>query len=151
VWIVAGVPLLLAVLHPRVFVPLSTWALRRAGREPLPRFLSGRAMAVLLVGYAVQMVLLSVGVWALVRSAAGPAAGGPAFVGLAFVLSFTLATLAFIFPSGLGVREGLFALALSQHLPGSVAATISVGVRLVLTAVELGFVGVAALAGRSRG
>jgi glycosyltransferase 2 family protein len=147
-WVVAVAPLLLVLLHPRIFRRASTIALRRAGREPLERFLAPRDMAVLLAGYAVQAVVLGAAVWLPVRSAAGPAAGGPAFVGLAFLFAFTLSTLAIVFPSGLGLREGLFALALAQHLPNGVAVTLSVGLRLVLTAVELGFVGVCALLGR---
>jgi hypothetical protein len=64
------------------------------------------------------------------------------------VLSFLVSTLAFVFPSGLGLREGAFALALSHTLPTSVAVACSVGVRLVLTLFELAFVAVAALVGR---
>ena len=86
----------------------------------------------------------------MVRSAAGAEAGGPAFVGLAFLLSFAVSTLAFVFPSGLGVREGAFALALSQNLPGSVAIALSVGTRVMLTTVELVFIALAVLAGRHR-
>jgi uncharacterized membrane protein YbhN (UPF0104 family) len=71
-------------------------------------------------------------------------------VGLAFLLSFAVSMLAFVFPSGLGVREGAFALALSQNLPGSVAVAVAVGTRLVLTLVELAFIGAVALAGRRR-
>ena len=49
--------------------------------------------------------------------------------------------IAFVFPSGLGVREGAFALALAQNVPGSVAVALSVGARLVLSLVELAFIG----------
>ena len=71
-------------------------------------------------------------------------------MGLAFLLSFAVSMIAFIFPSGLGVREGVFALALAQNLPGSVAVALSVGVRLVLTLVELAFIGVVYLIARDR-
>ncbi len=86
----------------------------------------------------------------MVRSAAGPEAGGPGFVGLAFLLSFAVSMVAFIFPSGLGVREGAFALALAQNLPTGVAVAISVGTRLVLTVVELIVIGIIVLVGRDR-
>ena len=69
-------------------------------------------------------------------------AGGPAFVGSAFLLSFAVSTLAFIFPSGLGVREGAFALALAQNLPTGVAVALSVGTRVLLTVVELAVIAV---------
>lgn len=150
-WLVALVPPGLLLLHPRVFGPVSARLLRAAGREPLPRLLGLRPLAALLAWYAGAAALLGAGIWLLVRSAAGAEAGGPAFVGLAFLLSFAVSMLAFIFPSGLGVREGAFALALAQNLPGSVAVAVAVGTRLVLTLVELAFIGTVALAGRRRG
>jgi hypothetical protein len=77
-----------------------------------------------------------------------PGAGPLAYVGLSFLASFVVSMLAFVFPSGLGVREGAFALALSRYLPGGVAIAASTGIRLVLTAAELLFVAVAVLADR---
>ena len=149
-WLLALVPLGLVLLHPRIFGPLSAWLLRRAGREPLPRLLAARPLAGLLVAYVGVAALLGVGIWLLVRSAAGAEAGGPAFVGLAFLLSFAVSMIAFIFPSGLGVREGAFALALAQNVPGSVAVALSVGARLVLTLVELAFIAAVVVAERRR-
>jgi glycosyltransferase 2 family protein len=149
IWLVGLVLVFLVLLHPRLFRRLSSWALRRVGREPLPRYLATGEMAGLLAWYAVTAGLVVVSVWALVHSAA-PDAGGPGFVGLAFLLSFTVSMLTFIFPAGLGVRDGIFALALSQNLPGSVAVTVSVGLRLVMTCLELAFVGACALAARRR-
>lgn len=148
VWLVALVPLLLVPLHPRVFRPLTAWALARAKREPLAGVLEARAVASLVAWYAVTAVILALGIWALVRSAAGPGAGGAVLVGGGFLLAFTVSMLAFIFPSGLGVREGAFALVLAVNLPDEVAIAVAVGVRLVLTAVELSFIGAAALAAR---
>jgi hypothetical protein len=95
--------------------------------------------------------MLGLGMWLAIRSAAGPEAGGPAFVGLAFLLSFAVSMVAFIFPSGLGVREGAFALALAQNVPTGVAVALSVGSRLLLTLVELGVIATLVfLGGRAR-
>jgi hypothetical protein len=146
-WVVALVPLGLVALHPRVFGPAANWGLRKLGREPLTVFLSGRALMALFAWYAVAAALLALGVGLVVRSAA-PGAGSLAYVGLAFLASFVVSMLAFVFPSGLGVREGAFALALARDLPGGVAIALSAGVRLVLTAAELLFVGVAVLLDR---
>lgn len=148
VWLVALVPLLLVPLHPRVFRPATDAILRRARREPLGEILATRAVGALVAWYAATAVLLAIGVWALVRSAAGPTAGDPVLVGGGFLLAFTVSMLAFIFPSGLGVREGAFALVLAERLPDEVAVAVAVGVRLALTAVEVGFVAAAALAVR---
>jgi hypothetical protein len=149
-WLLALVPLGLVLLDPRLFGPVSSWLLRKAGREPLPRLLATRPLLGLLGWYAGIAVLGGIGIWLLVRSAAGAEAGGPAFVGLAFLLSFAVSMIAFIFPSGLGVREGAFALALSQNVPGSVAVALSVGSRLVLSLVELAFIGGVVLLERRR-
>jgi hypothetical protein len=48
------------------------------------------------------------------------------------------------------VREGAFALALAQNVPTGVAVAVSVGTRLVLTAVELVVISIVVLAGRDR-
>jgi hypothetical protein len=149
-WLLALLPLGLLGLHPRVFGPLSAWALRRARREPLPILLAPRPLAGLIAWYTFTAVLLGLGVWLLVRSAAGAEAGDPAFVGLAFLLSFAISVVAFLFPSGLGVREGAFALALAQNVPTGVAVALSVGTRLVMTLVELAFIAAVVLVGRRR-
>jgi hypothetical protein len=146
-WLVALVPLGLVALHPRFFGPLTTWLLTRFGRQPLEALLSGRQLVALFAWYAVSAVLLALGV-ALVVHSAVPGSGPLAYIGLSFLASFVISMLAFVFPSGLGVREGAFALALSKYLPGSVAIAASTGVRLVLTAAELLFVGVAVLVDR---
>ena len=121
-----------------------------AGREPLPRLIPTGRLVTLLGWYTLVAVVLGVGVWLGVRAAAGPDAGGPAEVGLAFLLSFAVSMVAFIFPSGLGVREGAFALALSQSLPTGVAVALSVGARVLLTVVELVVIAVLSVVGRDR-
>ena len=148
VWLLALLPLGLVVLHPRVFGPMSAWLLRKVRREPLPVLLTPRPLAALIGWYTVIAFLLCVGVWLLVRSAAGPEAGSPAFVGLAFLVSFAISVIAFLFPSGLGVREGAFALALAQNVPTGVAVALSVGTRLVMTLVELAFIAAVVLVDR---
>lgn len=149
-WLLALVPLGLVFLHPRVFGPLTAWALRKAGREPLPRLIPMGRLVALLGWYTAVAVVLGAGVWLGVRAAAGPDAGGVAEVGLAFLLSFAVSMVAFIFPSGLGVREGAFALALAQGLPTGVAVALSVGARVLLTVVELVVIAVLAVLGRDR-
>lgn len=150
VWVVALLPLGMAALHPRIFGPASAWALRKAGREPLPRLIGGRDLLLLGAWFGVIAVLLALGMWLLVVGAAGTGAGGPLFIGAAFLMSFAVSMAAVIVPSGLGVREGAFALALAQNVPEGVAVALAVGARLMLTLVELVFVAVVALAARRR-
>ncbi len=149
-WLVAIVPAGLLVLSPGTFGRLSGWLLRRAGREPLEVLLSGRQLVGLGAWYLLTSSFLALGVGLLVHSVAGSDAGSLLYVGLSFLTSFVVSMLAFVFPSGLGVREGVFALALGRNLPGGVAIAISAGIRLVLTLAELVFVGAAVLLARSR-
>lgn len=150
IWLLAVVPIILAFLHPVPFRRLSDWVFGRLGRPSIETLFTGRQVGRLLTYYAVGVVIMMVGIWALVRSAAGPDAGGVAEVGLAFLLAYVISFVAFIIPSGIGIRDGVLALALSRHLPGEVALAISVGLRFALTLIELLFVGLAIAVGRER-
>lgn len=149
-WLLAVVPIILVFLHPVPFRRISDWLLRRVGREPLETLFSGRQVALLMLYYAAGMAPLVVGVWALVRSAAGAQAGGVLEVGLAFLFAFVISFLVFILPSGIGIRDAIFALALSRNLPGEVAIAVAVGLRFALIVIELMFVGLVVLVGRRR-
>ena len=140
-WVVAIVPFGLILLHPRVFERVSNALLRRFGRSELEDFLSVRQVAAFIALYAVATGLLGFGVWAAVRGLTGPEVGGPLYVGSGFLLSFVVSMLVFVFPSGLGIREGVFALVLARNLPASVAIAAAGAARLVLTLVEVVFTG----------
>jgi glycosyltransferase 2 family protein len=140
-WLVALVPAGLVVLHPQLFGRVTGWLLRRVRREPLEVLLSGRQVLGLLAWYLLGAVLLALGIGLLVHSVVGSDGGSLLYVGVSFLTSFVLSMLAFVFPSGLGLREGAFALALGRNLPGGVAIAIAAGTRLALTLVELVFVG----------
>jgi uncharacterized membrane protein YbhN (UPF0104 family) len=120
------------------------------GRDPLPTVLSAREVAIAVGIYALVQFVIGLSAWLMVRSATGPAIGGPMFTTLAYQLAFTVSMLAFVFPSGLGVRDGALALALAERLPGSVAIAASIGLRLAMTVFELLFVAAVALRVRRR-
>lgn len=147
-WLVAFVPLGLIVLHPRVIGPTLGHALRRLGREPLPQVIPLRRVVVLAIWYLAAQLVLGVGVWLGVRALGGPAVGSVAFITGAFLFSFAVSMLVVIVPSGLGIREGAFALALAQHVPGSVAVALAVVSRLEIIVVELLAVGAFGLIAR---
>jgi glycosyltransferase 2 family protein len=149
-WLIAFVPLGAVALHPRVFQRLSGAALRKLRRAPLSSVLSGPEVTLAFAAYAVVQLLVGLAAWLMVRSATGPAVGGPFFTALAYQLAFTISMLAFVFPSGLGIRDGALALALAERLPGSVAIAVSIGLRVAMTVFELIFVALVALHGRHR-
>ena len=147
-WLVLGVPLVTLLMHPRVFGPASTWLLAKARRPPLGALLPFGRVVMMMGWYLVTSALLALGVWAMMRGIGGPAIGDPIGVASGFLLSFVISMLVFVVPSGLGVRDAIFALVLSRQVPGEVAIALSVISRLLLIAVELVFVSLAAAWGR---
>jgi hypothetical protein len=129
----------LAMLHPRLFGAVTGWALRRLGREPLA--------ANFRWGQILRLTFLFAGAWlvyglgfAFLTHALWPIQQGdfPALAGF-FVLSFALSQIAIITPGGLGIREGVLALLLTQQFPEhpGVGALLAVIARLWTVAAEL--------------
>ncbi len=147
-WAVLVIPLGLALLDPAIFKKASDRLFSRLApaTELVP--LTRRQVALLLLWFALTMALLAVGTGLGARAVAGPGAGSVVFVGTGFLLSWAVSMLALIFPSGLGVREGVFALVLARHLPGPAAVSLAAASRLLVTAVEL--VVIALLVARGR-
>lgn len=149
-WIVAVVPFGVVVLDPVVLERGAERLLKRFGRTSTLIALSRPRVAVLLAWFTVTMALMGAGTGLGVRAVAGARVGSVAYVGLAFLLSWVVAMVAFIFPSGLGVREGVFAVLLARHLPAAAAVSVAAASRLLLTAVELAVVASLIAAGRAR-
>jgi hypothetical protein len=141
VWLVALVPLGLAALHPRLLGNLLAWAARRFNRPHLAwryRFheillpVAGYALAMLWSGLALYAVMAGlVTVWP---------AQLPLYIGTGAV-AWAVGYLSFLTPSGLGVREGVVVLVLSQIVPVPVAVVGSLVYRLVVTVAELATAG----------
>ncbi len=140
--VLAVVPLVIVLLHPRVFRPLADRALRRLGREPLPRVLPFSRVLAFGAGYLGQWAAFGVGVFAFAAALQPVEASDLLFVTGAFAVAFCIGVVTFIAPGGLGTREAAFAAVLDPILPLSAAVAVSVGARLVQIAVELGYLGV---------
>ena len=143
-----AIPLFIALLHPRVFLPLSSWALRRLHREPLDVTLGFGAVLGMLWYYVAAWLVAGTGAWLLARATTGLGVGSLPLVTVAYALSFVVGMAAFIFPSGIGVREAVLTASLAKHLPGGVALAWALLLRLWVTVIELLFVGLAVLAER---
>lgn len=142
-WLVLAVPLLaLGALHPRVFGPVTTRALRAARREPLERLLGFGAVAALFAGYAVSFLLGGVAVLAIAEMVASVGADGVPVALAAYAAGFGASLVAFVIPGGVGAREAVIAYVLEPVAPLAVGLAAGVGVRLVQIAVELGFAAV---------
>ncbi len=144
-----AVPVIVALLHPRVFAPLAAWLLRLLHRPPLEATMSFRSVLALLAYYVAAWLPAGVGAWLLAHAVTGLSAGALPLVVVAFVLSWVIGMAAFVFPSGIGVREAVLGASLSRELPAGVALAWALLLRLWVTLMELVFVGLAVLVERA--
>jgi hypothetical protein len=149
-WSVLVAPFVLVLLDPAVLGRVAAWGLARTGRSAEIVLLPRRQVAATLAWFAITMALLGAGTALAIEGVAGPVPGGVPFVGLGYLLAWAVSMVAFVFPSGLGLREGAFAVVLSRHLPGPAAVSLAAASRLLVTAVELVVVAALAAAGRAR-
>lgn len=134
-------PVGLAILHPAVFRRASDAMLRRVGREPLAATLPfGRVMALVLY-YVGGWVLLGLAFAALASSVAPVEFAEVALLVGGYAFAWEIGFLAFVTPSGLGVKEGVLFLILALVFPAPVAAAITVLSRLWQTLAEIAAAG----------
>jgi hypothetical protein len=148
------IPLLIALLHPRVFGPLANRVLRAFGREPLPEVMSLRGVIAVMAFYTLNWGVIAVGIWCVARSVSGISAGDILVVGSAQAFGYVAALVTLIAPAGLGIRDAAFAWAVKVATPDNsfaVASLIAIVVRGVLTVVEVIYVGIVTLMGRREG
>jgi glycosyltransferase 2 family protein len=148
-WILLVIPLLVAVLHPRVLGPILNGVLRLARREPLPRTPTGPGLARVVGLQLVVWTLFGLQAWLLLVGLGVPA--GPALpvaIG-GYALAYALGQMAVGLPAGAGVRDTALALALSTLVPAATALLVALLARVIATVVDLALAG--AFAVRRRG
>jgi glycosyltransferase 2 family protein len=148
--ILAVIPLVLVVLHPRIFHRLADFGLRKLGREPLPLSLPFDRVLLIVCLYLVSWTLIGIGTFAFASSLHDIEAGDLAYIAASYPVAFCVSVLTFIVPSGLGTRDATLATALDAVLPAAVATAIAVALRLFQTAIELAVVGTFTLLARRR-
>jgi hypothetical protein len=125
-------------LHPRIFGPMANVALKRIGKQSLPRTLPVSAIGSMVVLYSASWILAGAGLYALIEGL-HPIQPDDFFVVLAApAVGYIAAALAFMLPGGIGAREGGLAAVLSVALPLGVGVAVAVGLRLLQLTVELG-------------
>jgi hypothetical protein len=144
-------PLAIAlVLGPRTFPSLANRVLARLKRQPVSRFLPTAVVLRLTLVMAISFVLAGVSVLCVVRGLTDAPAGSTPTIVASAALGFITSFLGFALPGGLGAREAGLTGALAIVLPGPIAFAVAVVSRLVQTAVELTYAGLATLADRRR-
>jgi hypothetical protein len=134
------------LLQPRILHPLSTRALRLARRQPLPAeaLLSFGDTARAFAAYCVGHVLVGTGFYIVAGTVAGYSEAGITLAIGAYTLAGVLGVLAFIFPSGLGVREAVIVAVMGLAMPAGTALTVAVVARLVAVVADIVFVALVA-------
>ncbi len=149
--VLAIVPAALAVLHPRIFGPLTRKVLRAFGREPLPELISFRGIVAMLLYFALNWALMGLAVYFVARSVTFVPFDQVAVVGSAQAIGFVAAVATLVAPAGLGVRDAAFAWTVKAALPSrsfALGSLIALAVRAVITVVELLYVGAVTVVAR---
>jgi uncharacterized membrane protein YbhN (UPF0104 family) len=150
-WTALALPVVALLASPPVLNRLLGLALRLARRAPLPRHLS-MAGTLRSVGWALAAWLCYGGqVWLLAHQL-GVAGGLPLLLHStgAFAGAWCVGFLLVVAPAGAGAREAALILLLGSSMSQAQAAVVAVVSRLLFTVADLGWGGIAALAGRSR-
>lgn len=148
------IPALVALLSPRVFRPLADRALAAFGRDPLPAVIPLRGVLALLGFYALNWVVVAIGLYCVARSVSKIPFDEFLTVGSAQAVGYVAALVTLVAPAGLGVRDAAFAWAVKVAVPGqsfAVASLIAIAVRGVMTVVELVYVGAVTALGKREG
>jgi hypothetical protein len=148
------IPAAIVVLHPRVFGPLTNWALRKFGREPLPVFVPLHGIIALIAFYMVNWAVVALGLYCVARSVTFIPFEDVLLVGAAQAIGYVAALVTLIAPAGLGVKDAAFAWAMKSALPSksfALGSLIAIAVRGVLTLAELIYVGGVTVLGRREG
>jgi hypothetical protein len=137
-WVLLILPLAGLILQPRLFNSLLGWVARKSGlRDPPLVDLRPGNVGGLLAIYTFGAIVVGLAFYFFVNGLVVlPLQRLPALAGIVN-LSFIAGFVAPFAPYGLGVREGLLTLLLSQYIPAPVAAMVSLASRLWFTAAEL--------------
>jgi hypothetical protein len=148
------IPLLITLLHPRVFGPLANRVLRAFGREPLPAVMPLSGVIAVMAFYIVNWGVIAVGIYCVARSVSSISPSDLLVAGAAQAFGYVAALVTLVAPAGLGIRDAAFAWAFKVAAPGdsfAVASLIAIVVRGVQTVVEILYVGIVTALGRREG
>ena len=136
------------MLHPRIFRALAHVILRPFGAGEVPP-LPWPTMIALIGYYALTWLVSGTALWFLLRSLeADPGLSDIPYLGGVAAVGAIVAVLAFLAPSGLGVREGSMYGLLLAIAPHGAALGVVVLNRLAITVVEAALLLVGAVAWR---
>jgi glycosyltransferase 2 family protein len=114
----AFVPVLLTLIHPKVFYGLLNRLLRRFRKEPVDQGMKKRELSQVLLWNILGLLWQSLAIWVLTHSVLGLSLGKWYVLAGAYCLAWTIGfSVGFLSPGGMGVREAVFILMLRVLLP----------------------------------
>jgi hypothetical protein len=142
-----GIIALAAVIcaHPRVLTALISRVLAITGRPPLPAPITWRGVGTCFGWSAVAWVAFGVHLWLLTDDPRLAGVVGLLYCVSAFAIALTAGIVAFLSPSGLGVRESVIAAILLPYVPFGVGLGMALTSRLIFTVADVVAAGAAAL------
>ena len=136
-WLLLAAPLTLLFLVPRLLTRVSNAALRVLRRPRLAEPIPGRPVA-LAAGWAVlSWLCYGAHLWVLAASVGGVGAADLPLVTATFALAVCAGFLAFVLPSGVGVREAVLVVGLSTVVPAGAALALALVSRLMCTTADV--------------
>ena len=142
VWLILLLPpLAITGLHPAVLGKVGNFLLAKTGREPIEEFLPFRTVLAFVLYYCFTWSVAGMGLFSLLRSVTAVGITGLPVVIASVPLAWLLAMIVFVSPSGIGVRELVYAstLAFAFNHEAGVASAFAILARLWQTMIEVSF------------
>jgi uncharacterized membrane protein YbhN (UPF0104 family) len=137
------VPFIALCLAPPILRRLLNFVLKLIRQEPLDQPISWRGLAVALGWTVAGWLFLGLQVWLVVADVAKDGVHSALLSIGAFALACSLALLLVVFPNGIGAREVILVAALAPVLAHGPALAVALVERLVTTASDLAWGGIA--------
>jgi hypothetical protein len=148
-WLALPVLPLLALLHPAVFGRAVDGALRLARRRPVGVRVPARALSRAALAQGALWLVVGAQTAVLVRGSGGSPRVALLGAGAA-VIAYCAGMMTVVLPAGLGVREGVLALALTPSLGAGPALAVTLSSRALLICTDLLLAGLTVSRRRSR-
>ena len=144
-WLLVPVPILVALLNPRVLWGCLRWIPVLNLKSSLPPVLPNRSMAAAVAWATLGWLCYGLHVAVLVAAFRGHGADTIAVASIGgYALAWTAGLIAFVLPAGAGARDVTLVLALSGVVATNPAIAVAVVSRAVTTVCDLGLAGIAA-------
>jgi len=150
IWLVLIVPpIAIFCLHPSILGRLGNFVFRKLGRDTIEEFLPFRSVIWMFFYYCVFWIVAGLGLFAMVRTVTEIGVTDLPIVIASTPLAWLVSVIVFILPSGLGVREGVYAFTLGfafkDKYPDNyndMAILFALVIRFWQTLVEVGLVAI---------